>query len=100
MIVSKKNIQYGAKTAVSLRIAFCVSLGFCTLVKPQITIAQSQTNVASETLALPTEIEKPNQPDLAFGAFQRGRYLTAFELALPRANLGDPAAQTLIAEVF
>lgn len=36
----------------------------------------------------------------AFGAFQRGFYLTAMELALPRAQLGDPAAQTLLAELF
>ena len=36
----------------------------------------------------------------AFGAFQRGYYLTAMELALPRAQLGDPAAQTLVAELF
>ncbi len=40
------------------------------------------------------------EPDLAFGAFQRGYYLTAFELALPRAQLGDPKAQTLIAEMY
>lgn len=38
--------------------------------------------------------------DLAYGAYQRGQYLTAFELALPRAQLGDPAAQTLIAELY
>ena len=38
--------------------------------------------------------------DLAYGAFQRGYYLTAFELALPRAQLGDPKAQTLIAELY
>lgn len=38
--------------------------------------------------------------DLAYGAFQRGFYLTAFELALPRAESGDPAAQTLIAELY
>lgn len=38
--------------------------------------------------------------DAAYGAFQRGRYLTAFELALPRAKLGDPAAQTLVAEIY
>ncbi|MEW7008070.1 tetratricopeptide repeat protein [Lentilitoribacter sp. EG35] len=37
---------------------------------------------------------------LAFSAFQRGQYITAMELALPRAQLGDPAAQTLIAELF
>ncbi|OCW59647.1 tetratricopeptide repeat protein [Hoeflea olei] len=36
----------------------------------------------------------------AFGAFQRGYYLTAMELALPRAQLGDPAAQTLVGELF
>lgn len=37
---------------------------------------------------------------LPFGAFQRGQYLTAMELALPRAQLGDSAAQTLLAELF
>lgn len=39
-------------------------------------------------------------PDLAYGAFQRGEYLTAFQLALPRAEKGDAAAQTLIAELY
>ncbi|MEP1207572.1 MAG: tetratricopeptide repeat protein [Rhizobiaceae bacterium] len=38
--------------------------------------------------------------DLAYGAYQRGYFLTAFELALPRAEIGDPAAQTLIAEIL
>ncbi|MEO1398426.1 MAG: tetratricopeptide repeat protein, partial [Pseudomonadota bacterium] len=38
--------------------------------------------------------------DLAYGAFQRGYYLTALKLALPRAETGDPAAQTLIAELY
>jgi len=38
--------------------------------------------------------------DLPYGAFQRGFYLTAFRLALPRAETGDPAAQTLIAELY
>lgn len=51
------------------------------------------------------DLEKDNskseiQPDLAFGAFQRGHYLTAFKLALPKAKLGDPASQTLIAEMY
>ena len=36
----------------------------------------------------------------AYGAYQRGYYLTAMELALSRAQLGDPAAQTLVAELF
>ena len=47
------------------------------------------------TAARPT----PGAPDLAYGAFQRGYYLSAMQLALPRAEAGDPAAQTLIAEL-
>ncbi len=35
-------------------------------------------------------------PDYAFGAFQRGWFLTAFSLALDRAKNGDHAAQTLL----
>lgn len=38
--------------------------------------------------------------DQAYGAFQRGLYITAFNLALPRAENGDPAAQTLVAEIL
>lgn len=40
------------------------------------------------------------QPDQAYGAFQRGLYMTAYNLALPRAENGDPAAQTLVAEIL
>jgi len=35
-------------------------------------------------------------PDYAFGAFQRGWFLTAFSLALERAEAGDGVAQTLL----
>jgi TPR repeat protein len=38
--------------------------------------------------------------DAAYGAFQRGFYLTALALALPRAEKADPSAQTLIAEIY
>ncbi len=38
--------------------------------------------------------------DYAYGAYQRGYYLTALELALPRAEEGDAAALTLIAELY
>lgn len=38
--------------------------------------------------------------DVAFGAFQRGYYLTALELALPRAEEGSAPAQTLIAQIY
>lgn len=41
-----------------------------------------------------------NQPDAAYGAFQRGLYVTAYNLALVRAKNGDPAAQTLVAEIL
>lgn len=38
--------------------------------------------------------------DAAFGAFQRGLYITALDLALPRAEKGDAAALTLAAEIY
>jgi TPR repeat protein len=40
------------------------------------------------------------EPDLAYGAYQRGLYVTALNLARPRAEAGDPAAQTLMAEIY
>jgi hypothetical protein len=39
-------------------------------------------------------------PDVAYGAYQRGLYITAYNFALPRAKNGDPAAQTLVAEIL
>ncbi|MCB8839544.1 tetratricopeptide repeat protein [Aurantimonas sp. VKM B-3413] len=41
-----------------------------------------------------------SKSDLAYGAFQRGFYLTALQIATPLANLGDPAAQTLLGEIY
>lgn len=38
--------------------------------------------------------------DTAYGAFQRGYYITALNLASPLALNGDAAAQTLIAEIY
>lgn len=38
--------------------------------------------------------------DEAYGAYQRGLYLTALALALPRAQKDDGPAQTLIAEIY
>lgn len=49
---------------------------------------------------LPAEKPFAGKADDAYGAFQRGYYLTAMELALPRAQLGDASAQTLVAEIF
>jgi TPR repeat protein len=49
---------------------------------------------------LPPEKPFNGKIDEAYGAFQRGYYITALDKALPRAQLGDPAAQTLIAELL
>ena len=54
--------------------------------------AKSDTDTAFST--------SKKSADLAFGAYQRGYYLTALNLALPRAESGDPSAQTLIAEIY
>jgi TPR repeat protein len=40
------------------------------------------------------------QPDLAYGAFQRGYYLSAFRLAVPLAEAGNVAAQTLLGLIY
>ncbi|MCP1200131.1 tetratricopeptide repeat protein [Notoacmeibacter sp. MSK16QG-6] len=42
--------------------------------------------------------EKPE--DVAFTAFQLGRFLTAIRLATPLAESGNPAAQTLLGEIY
>ncbi len=42
--------------------------------------------------------DKPE--DAAFTAFQLGRFLTAIRLATPLAESGDPAAQTLLGEIY
>src|SRR5262249_58231534 len=40
-------------------------------------------------------------PDIAYGAYQRGYYLTAFQEATKRVNeKGDPKAMTLLAELY
>ncbi len=49
---------------------------------------------------LPPEKPFTGKIDEAYGALQRGYYITALDKALPRAQLGDPAAQTLIAELL
>lgn len=50
--------------------------------------------------ALPPEKPFKGKVDDAYGAYQRGLYITAVDLALPRAQLGDPAAQTLLGELL
>lgn len=66
--------------------------------------ATSADTTATETAPaeiISDQIFGPRVPtDDAFGAFQRGYFLTALELALPRAEKGEASAQTLIAELY
>lgn len=58
--------------------------------------------VAANEEAPPLDASRFGQraPDNAFGAFQRGLYKTALNLALEKAKSGDGAAQTLAAEIY
>jgi uncharacterized protein len=49
---------------------------------------------------LPPEKAFTGKLDDAFGAYQRGFYLSALNIALPKAQLGDAASQTLVAELL
>jgi TPR repeat protein len=70
-----------------------------TAIAPGIVDVETPSTEAAE--AISSEIFGPRLPvDEAYGAFQRGYYLTAFERALPRAEKGDAAAQTLIGEIY
>src|SRR5215475_9563979 len=67
--------------------------------------AQSQKNAPSPWPQAPS----PNNGaagadqsgvDIAYGAFQRGHYITAFNEATKRAQQNDPAAMTLLGELY
>lgn len=58
----------------------------------------AQTNPAEQVSS--SVFGQTEQVDNAYGAYQMGYFLTALELALPRAEKGDAAAQTLIAEIY
>lgn len=49
---------------------------------------------------LPAEKPYKGKVDEAYGAYQRGLYLTALSLALKKASAGDAASQTLVAEMM
>lgn len=79
----------------------------CSSKKPTSTAKQETSDKKAKASKSKLEATAPTKNckesefvDLAFGAFQRGYYLSAFKLALPRAESGDPAAQTLIAELY
>lgn len=62
--------------------------------------APAETGARAEPSPVDPDRFGDRQPDRAFGAFQRGLYITALNIALPRARDGDPAAQILIAEIY
>ncbi len=73
------------------------------------TLAQAENPAEPDKAAAPATPSAENvdpdrfgapPTDAAYGAFQRGLYMTALNLALPRAEAGDPAAQTLAAEIL
>ena len=57
--------------------------------------AETETRAAGAAAA-----SSANEPDLAYGEFQRGRYLTALAEATKRAQKNDPAAMTLLGEIY
>ena len=63
-------------------------------------IARGGERDVPPVVAPPKIPPKPGEPDLAYGAYQRGYFLTALDFALPRAEAGDASAQTLIAELY
>jgi TPR repeat protein len=71
------------------------------LVTPIVAFAQNvdapQANDPQKQVAVDSE---PTPMEIAFGAFQRGFYLTALNKALPLAENGDANAQTLIAFIY
>ena len=58
------------------------------------------TGVSGTAGANTAALNEPPGTDLAYGAFQRGFYLSAFGLAIPRAEAGDKAAQTLLGLIY
>ena len=65
----------------------------------------SEGTTLLDRMGLPLPELPPEKPftgvvDEAYGAFQRGYYLEAMDKALARAQKGDAAAQTLVAEMF
>ena len=61
--------------------------------------AAAQTKKPASPLAIPETPVNPNV-DVAFGAFQRGYYMTAFNEAAKRAQQKDTKAMTLLGELY
>jgi uncharacterized protein len=80
-------------------------LAAAAMVAPSPLLAQPTTSyILPPAAGGPTPVPAPNgpRPDLAFGAFQRGYYVTALDEAMKAiaANPKDAAAMTLIGELY
>ena len=65
--------------------------------------ATTQTSKSAPPNRLPAPAPNPAasaEIDVAYGAYQRGLYLTAFNEAARRAQQDDPAAMTLLGEIY
>ncbi|MFZ0989170.1 MAG: SEL1-like repeat protein, partial [Xanthobacteraceae bacterium] len=74
--------------------------------------ASAQSGAPRPPAAKPNRVAAPGEktapaapagppPDMAFGAFQRGYFITAFSLATDRvANGADPKAMTLLGQLY
>src|SRR6516162_8903025 len=57
---------------------------------------------APSASATPAPASTPDDPnvDVVYTEFQKGRYKTTFNLAIPRAQAGDPHAMTMLGELY
>ena len=68
--------------------------------KPAAPTAAAKPATPAATVSPPPAPDDPNV-DLVFGAYQRGQYKTAFDLATKRAQEnGDPKAMTMLGELY
>src|SRR3954470_7996220 len=61
---------------------------------------KSSPSPAPAATVIPAPPTDNSNVDLVFGAYQRGQYKTAFDLATARAAAGDPKAMTMLGELY
>jgi uncharacterized protein len=66
---------------------------------PAAPAAESRPATAPSTVNT-TAVPDDPRVDLVYGAYQRGEYKTARDLAVPRAEAGDPKAMTMLGELY
>ena len=63
--------------------------------------AETRGNAAPAATVTPAPAFEDPNVDLVYGAYQRGQYKTAFDLATNRAQFnGDPKAMTMLGELY